>query len=134
MCIIVKYIIFIDSFSMSNIFYLISVILLLFFFSRNVIDFGALHNCIDPQEVIERQSLYNAKLSVVPLSSVANTVVSLRQNSSCLLKDVPGPEKVLSRNIGLPENYRSIVVRVNEIQRLLAAMSVEHKGDLVVKF
>lgn len=117
-----------------NILYISFYLYISYYVFRNVIDFGASHNCIDPQEVMERQSTYNNKLSNVPLSAVANTVVSLRQNSSCLLKDIPGPEKVLSKNIGLPENYRSIVVRVNEIQRLLAAMSVEHKGDLVVKF
>ncbi|VVC40338.1 Hypothetical protein CINCED_3A006100 [Cinara cedri] len=102
--------------------------------SSNVIDVGALHNCIDQQEIIERQNLYNAKLQIVPLSSVAHTIVSLRQNSACLLKDVPGPDKVLSRNIGLPGNYRCILVHINEIQRLLSSMSVEHKGDLVVQF
>lgn len=105
-----------------------------YFFFRNVIDVGALHNCIDQQEVIERQNVFIAKLQIVPLSSVANTVVSLRQNPPCLLKDVPGPEKVLTRNIGLPENYRGILIRVNEIQRLLSAMSVEHRGDLIVQF
>lgn len=104
------------------------------FIFRNVIDVGALHSCIDQQEVIERQNLYSAKLQIVPLSSVANTVVSLRQNPACILKDVPGPERVLSRNLGLPENYRGVMVRVNEIQRLLSSMSVEHKGDLVVQF
>lgn len=104
------------------------------FFFSNVIDVGTLHSCIDQQEVIERQNLYNAKLQIVSLSSVANTVVSLRQNPTYILKDVPGPERVLSKNLGLPENYRSIIVRVNEIQRLLSAMSVEHKGDLVVQF
>jgi len=114
--------------------YFTTLICISFFFYSNVIDIGALHNCIDQQEVIERQNLYSAKLQIVPLSSVANTVVSLRQNSACLLKDIPGPEKVLTRNIGLPENYRGIMVRVNEIQRLLSNMSVEHKGDLVVRF
>ncbi|XP_025424117.1 uncharacterized protein LOC112693334 [Sipha flava] len=102
--------------------------------SSNVIDVGALHSCIDQQEVIERQNLYTAKLQIVPLSSVANTVVSLRQNPACILKDVPGPERVLSKNLGLPENYRGIMAHVNEIQRLLSSMSVEHKGDLVVQF
>jgi len=106
----------------------------IYFFFRHVIDVGALHNCIDQQEVIERQNLYTAKLQIVPLSSVANTVVSLRQNSACLLKDIPVPEKARIKNIGLPENYRNIVVRVNEIQRLLSSMSVEYKGDLVVQF
>lgn len=99
-----------------------------------MIDVGALHSCIDQQEVIERQNLYSSILQIVPLSSVANTVVSLRQNPVCLLKDVPGPDKVLTRNLGLPENYRGVMVRVNEIQRLLSVMSVEHKGDLVVQF
>lgn len=99
-----------------------------------MIDVGTLHNCIDQQEVIERQQLYSAKLQIVPLSSVANTVVSLRQNNACLLRDVPGPERILTRNIGLPENYRGIMVHVNEIERLLSVMSVEHKGDLVVQF
>lgn len=60
--------------------------------------------------------------------------MSLRQNSTCLLKDVPGPEKVLIRNVGLPENYRGIMFRVNEIQRLLSAMNVEHRGELIVQF
>lgn len=114
--------------------HLILWILTFISFFRNVIDVGALHNCIDQQEVIERQNLYIAKLQIVPLSSVANTVVSLRQNSTCLLKDVPGPEKVLIRNVGLPENYRGIMFRVNEIQRLLSAMSVEHRGELIVQF
>ncbi|KAL4131144.1 hypothetical protein QTP88_008488 [Uroleucon formosanum] len=102
--------------------------------SSNVIDVGQLHNCIDQQEVIERQNLYSAKLQIVPLSSVANTIVSLRQMPVCLLKDVPGPEKVLSKNIGLPENYRHIMVCINDIQKHLSMMSVEHKGDLVVPF
>lgn len=106
----------------------------MYFFFRNVIDVGALHNCIDQQEVVERQNQYIIKLQSAPSSAVANTMVSLRQNSTCLLKDVPGPEKMLIRNLGLPENYHSIMVHVKEIQRLLAGMSVEHKGDMVVAF
>ncbi|XP_050434757.1 uncharacterized protein LOC126841971 [Adelges cooleyi] len=102
--------------------------------SANVIDVGALHSCIDQQEVLERQNHYNAKLQNLPLSSVANTVVSLRQAPACLLKDIPGPERVLSRNLDLPDNYRDILARVIEIQRLISIMSVEHKGDLVVEF
>lgn len=83
--------------------------------------------------MIERQNLYTIKLQGVPLSFVSNTIVGLRQSPPCLLKDVPGPEKILTKNVGLPENYRSIMVRVNEIQRLLSVMNVEHKGDLVVQ-
>jgi len=83
--------------------------------------------------VTERQNHYTAKLQSLPASCVANTMVSLRQNNVCLLKDVPGPDRMLTRNLGLPENYRGIMFRVTEVQRLLSNLNVEHRGELVVK-
>lgn len=95
---------------------------------------GDIRNSIDKQELMERQDQYTNKLLNLPMSAVANTAVNLRLPAACLLKDVPGPEKILSKTLDLPYHYREIMSHVNEAQRMLSKMSVEHKGELISVF
>ncbi|XP_043289413.1 ragulator complex protein LAMTOR1 [Venturia canescens] len=95
--------------------------------AANVIDVGALdsHN-LEQHEYMDRSRAYSKKIE--------SCSVKVPAGRSCLLKDIPAPERILAAEPLAHEDHEWMKNMMKTAVSALSEVKVEHKEDLVVPF
>uniref|UniRef100_A0A1B6DAU7 Ragulator complex protein LAMTOR1 n=1 Tax=Clastoptera arizonana TaxID=38151 RepID=A0A1B6DAU7_9HEMI len=99
--------------------------------ATNVIDVAALgvHN-LEQHEYVERMKHYTVKLQGV----TGHSRWSQPKRTSCLLIDIPVPDKMLATSPISTDDLLQITKACDKATLALSSLKVEHREDLVVPF